>query len=240
MPDRITDAGPLVTNSGQVTIYRIGYNPDPFAWTPWQYATDGRFSGRWDDPNGTYRTLYVGTEMVGCLLEVLADFRPDLTVLAGIAAIDDAGGIDEENSTLPAGTIPVDWLVPRTAGTAVLTGDFVDVRRAPTIASLRARFGAFAAHLGLLDLDAAAIKSSAPRKLTQAISAWLYQTTRPPVSGICFASRFGDELTMRAIFEQPGEDLSGTAALGPTRILQLSVETPEVVEAMRIHGLTWA
>lgn len=44
-----------------VRVYRVGYQPDPWAWTPWEYAgADGRFHGRWDDPDGTWRTLYLG------------------------------------------------------------------------------------------------------------------------------------------------------------------------------------
>jgi hypothetical protein len=44
-----------------VRMHRVGYQPDPWAWTPWEYAgDDGRFHGRWDDPHGTWRTLYLG------------------------------------------------------------------------------------------------------------------------------------------------------------------------------------
>ena len=35
-------------------------SPDPWAWTPWQYAHAGRFGGRWDDPVGRWRTPYAG------------------------------------------------------------------------------------------------------------------------------------------------------------------------------------
>src|SRR5664279_1996153 len=48
-------------------VWRVGYVPEPWAWTPWQYATDGRFTGRWDDPDGVWRTLYVGGHPTGLL-----------------------------------------------------------------------------------------------------------------------------------------------------------------------------
>jgi hypothetical protein len=50
----------LVTNPG--TVWRVGYRPEPWTWTPWQYAENGRFNGRWDDPDGNYRTLYTGQD----------------------------------------------------------------------------------------------------------------------------------------------------------------------------------
>jgi hypothetical protein len=39
-------------------VWRVGYAPDPWAWTPWEYASDsGRFNGRWDDEDAKFRTL---------------------------------------------------------------------------------------------------------------------------------------------------------------------------------------
>jgi hypothetical protein len=138
------------------------------------------------------------------------------------------------------GVLPRAWLAPRQAVTAVLSGQFVDVRAAVTIATLRRRFGHLAAGRGLADLDAAAIKSSAPRTLTQVISGWLYRDLTPPVTGVCFASRFGDDLTLWALFEQPGEDLTGSAALTDPTTIDLTADSPDLVEAMSIHGLIWA
>jgi len=55
-----TGSGDLACDdaTGRV-VWRVGYTPEPWAWTPWQYATDGRFTGRWDDPD-VARTLCVG------------------------------------------------------------------------------------------------------------------------------------------------------------------------------------
>lgn len=101
-------------------VYRIGYQPDPFAWTPWQYASGGRFESRWDDRDRRFRTLYVADRLLGCLLEVLADFRPDLTVLAGLNDID--GDDDDQYPTAAQGRC-------RPAGCGPDRGSGTDVRR---------------------------------------------------------------------------------------------------------------
>ena len=50
-----TPHGPVTTHVTTGTpIFRVGYPPRPWEWTPWEYATDGRFAGRWDDPTGPY------------------------------------------------------------------------------------------------------------------------------------------------------------------------------------------
>ncbi len=220
-------------------VYRVGYPPDAFSWTPWQYADAGRFNGRWDDPEGRFRTLYVADRLLGCLLEVLADFRPDLTLVGELDAIVDDAGDSARYPTSAAGLLPRSWLAKRRVGRARMRGGFVDVRAATTIAALRTLFGPLAAKIGLPDLDAAAIKLSAPRTLTQQIAGWLYRFPAPVVSGVCFGSRFADSFTLWAIFEQPGEDRDGSATLTRRMPIPLTPQTPELVEAMGLHGLTW-
>lgn len=70
-------------------VWRVGYVPEPWAWTPWQYATDGRFTGRWDDPDGVWRTLYVADTRLACYLEVLAAFRADSELADQLRHIDE-------------------------------------------------------------------------------------------------------------------------------------------------------
>ena len=71
-------AGALAAGIDPGHVWRVGFRPDPWAWTPWQYASDdGRFPGRWDDPDGSFRTVYAGRDLLACLLEVLARFPPD-------------------------------------------------------------------------------------------------------------------------------------------------------------------
>lgn len=115
----------------------------------------------------------------------------------------------------------------------------MDVRAVTTIATLRTCFASMAAAMGFADLDASALKSQVPRVLTQAISGWLYRDIRPPITGVCFASRFGDALAMWALFEQPGEGEGGNVALTETRLIELDERTPALVEAMQRHRLVW-
>jgi hypothetical protein len=56
----------------------------------------------------------------------------------------------------------------------------------------------------------------------------------------------GDRLTRPAPpvsgggFGQPGEDLTGSAALTDPNTIDLSADSPDLLEAMSIHGLIWA
>lgn len=83
-----TELGPL--NCSTVVdqeVHRIGYAPAPWDWTPWKHAQGGRFDGRWDDPDGNWRALYVGDCALACYLEVLAPFRPDPVLAQQLAEI---------------------------------------------------------------------------------------------------------------------------------------------------------
>uniref|UniRef100_UPI00404B39B8 RES domain-containing protein n=1 Tax=Georgenia sp. M64 TaxID=3120520 RepID=UPI00404B39B8 len=67
----VTASGVLVCeDAAGCPVWRVGYAPDPWTWTPWQYAEAGRFSGRWDDPHGIWRSVYVGQSALACYLEV--------------------------------------------------------------------------------------------------------------------------------------------------------------------------
>ena len=58
-----TDAPQLATTASDCEVWRVGFQPEPGAWPSWQYATDGRFPGRWDDADGNFRTI---TPAPGC------------------------------------------------------------------------------------------------------------------------------------------------------------------------------
>ncbi len=165
-----------------------------WAWTPWQYATDGRFSGRWDDPDGLWRSRYVGGSRLACYVEVLAVFRPDPVLSLELDNIDEQPEDAAEHPTLGLGLLPRAWLEPRRLGTATLHGWYAVPGASQSLPTLRARFLALARSLGLPDLDGAAIRLAEPRRLTQHLTGWLYQQTGPdgtPLTGVQFASRHG-------------------------------------------------
>ena len=112
-------------------FYRLARSPDPWAWPDWSYAgLDGTFGNRWDDPLGSYRVLYASKRRVGAFVETLARFRPDLSVAAGLEAID-----GKEDVPTP-GVVPLRWLEGRQIGETSLTGNFVNVGDASSLATL--------------------------------------------------------------------------------------------------------
>ena len=178
-------------------VYRVGRHPDPWAWPDWAYATDGTFGNRWDDPQGEYRVLYACSQRVGAFVETLARFRPDLEVVAALARVEG----DEDGP--PVGVVPARWLAGRRVGRAGLSGRFVDVGDARSLATLRTDAAASAIHYGLSDIDASAIRLTARRGFTQEISRLVYASVNEggPFAGIRYASRLGDQFTNWAIFE---------------------------------------
>ncbi len=238
-----TSSGPLrLTCAGGALVHRVGYSPDPWAWTPWQYAHDGRFAGRWDDPTGLWRTLYLGSSRLACYLEVLAVFRPDPVLQADLDQItDDDLDAGDPPAPLP-GAVPVDWLTPRQVGAARLIGWYAQPGARQSLPTLRHQFLPLARQLGLIDLDAAAIRLAQPRALTQQIAGWLYEQNGPdqqPLAGVQFASRHGDDLALWALFERHG-DTSTSALVTGTTADPIDQHDPELTQAMHTHRLTWA
>lgn len=109
------------------TLYRIGRPPDPLAWIPWEFATDGRFGGRFDDPEGKYRVLYLAEQRLGSFLECLASFRKNAALLAKLGISD------------PYGHVPDDWHLKRMIAGLRLnaTGPVPDLREIETRQALR-------------------------------------------------------------------------------------------------------
>ena len=226
-----------------VPVRRIGYLPDPWNWTPWENAgTGGRFHGRWDDPNGTWRTLYAGSSALACYLEVLAVFRADPTLADELDAIVDDDGDKQSYPTAPAGSVPRSWCAPRVVASGRLTGAFAVPGHPESLPTLRHRFLQSAKAFGLADLDAAAIRDSRPRALTQAISAWIYTLSTAesePLTGIEFLSRHGDNLTLWAIYERD-TTTNAPPEVTPIGAEPVDVDDADLKEAMRLHRLAWS
>jgi hypothetical protein len=203
-----------VSPPGRVT--RIGRRPNPWAWPPWEAQhSDATFGNRWDDPEGIYRVLYAATQLEGAYVEVLSRFRPDPVVVAELAKID---GSSEEHQF---GIVPSEWLETRAIGQATLTGVYADVGHARSLTYLRAAMAARLAHHALADLDAAAIRLSAPRRFTQEISNHIYRLTLPSglprFAGIEYESRLGDNYQNWAIFERPRQKPIAHPRIRPIR-----------------------
>jgi hypothetical protein len=226
----------LASRAADTRLWRIGFRPDPWAWSGWEWATNGRFPGRWDDLHGNFRTVYAGSSLLACLLEVLAGFRLDARLAA---ELDEIAEDDEDavlHPTLPPGQVPREWLDARAGTSAELTGDYCAVTDSKSISVLYPHFIGMALRLGLADLDAAALKDARPRQLTQAIAAWLYENT--DLDGVTFASRHGDDLRLWAIFERPSDGFV-SPKLRNSRSEELHHDSEEIKHAFAMLGLSW-
>lgn len=214
--------------------WRVGFEPDPWAWPGWQWAgADGRFHGRWDDSNGNFRTIYAGGTLRACLLEVLACFRPDSAVAAELAAID---GSNDAHPTNKAGGLPYDWLEFRRAAHSNLVGRFCAVTVTESVVALRPHFVSLTHRLRLHDFDAAALRDGGARELTQAVATHLHATTT--AAGVAFVSRHGDDLPMWAIFERAGDGTVSPCLTG-TSSRRMDPDEESLREAMDLLGLHW-
>lgn len=217
-----------------LVVHRIGRAPDPWAWPDWSYATDeGTFGNRYDDPRGAYRVLYASTQRRGCFLETLARFRPDPALVAELAEI--AGDPrDRRFQTAPAGAVPPGWLRRRRVGRARLSGEFFDVGHSSSLAWLHALLAPRLVHYGIADLDAAAIRLSAPRRFTQEVGRAIYEQADAKggrrFAGLRYLSRIGDEFENWALFEP-----ASIAAAKPAE--RLKRDDPDLLAALELLGL---
>lgn len=226
-----------IDSPDHVPVWHIDYKPEPWAWVDWKWATDGRFGGRWDDRDGNFRTIYAGAELLGCLLEVLADFRPDQAVATVIDEIDEDVEDAAVYPTATAGELDPTWLDVRTIGTGRLTGQCCSVTAIDTVAALRPVFVAMALDIGFADFDAAALKDRRARPLTQSIATHLYATTS--LDGVRFASRHGDDQVLWAVFERADDPLV-TPRVTMRGQTPLTMDHPDVTTALETLGLAWA
>ena len=107
------------------TVWRVGFQPTPWTWSGWDWSSNGRFPGRWDDLGGNFRTVYAGSSLLGCLLEVLACFRNDPRLALDLLDIAEDDQDKVLHSSVVPGTVPLEWLDGRTAATALMSGDLL-------------------------------------------------------------------------------------------------------------------
>lgn len=106
---------------------------------------------------------------------------------------------------------------------------------------MRAIFLPSALRHGLADLDGGALRLSAPRALTQQIAAGLYDLHDGPrgLVDVCSSSRGTATASLWGVFEW---DNDGTISsqLSDVRAVPLRADQPDLLEAFRLHRLTWA
>lgn len=220
----------LATVRPSAPLHRLARGSDPWAYPPWAAADpDGTFGNRWDDPGDVYRVLYACSQRRGCFIEVLSRYRPDPEVAAALAEI---SGADD---SLPPGRLPRHWLDNRTLGSARVDGEFVDIGHTTTLAYLNSRPQARAIvdEYGFDEIDAATIRTKAPRRMTQRLGRLIFEMNEPRFAGVEYASRLGDELINWAIFED-------CAVIAPVFWERVDREDPDLVSAMETLNLAWA
>ncbi len=153
---------------------------------------------RWDDPRREYRTLYCAEQPETCLAEVLADVRPNTTMLTELAEL-----MGESPELLEAaGTVNPGWRRLRSlqAARPRLRGELADVEDLRLRGEIEHRYaGLLAAH----DMDHLNISEirSRTRTLTQTIGRHLYDEG---YAGVAFSSNI-DGRPCFALFEGRAE-----------------------------------
>ena len=181
-------------------LYRIARAPDPWAWPDWLHvAVDHTFGNRWDDLLGSYRVLYAASSLLGAFVESLARFRPDPLVVRELAEI------RGEGDGLPPGCLDRSWWEARRIGAVSLRGSFADMGHAESLTHIQRDLAGRLVHHGMGALDPNAIRHTAPRRLTQEISRFVFEQTTErgarAFDGITYLSRHGDDLRCFALFE---------------------------------------
>lgn len=217
-------------------LHRVRRMPDAWAWPDWTHAgPDGTFGNRYDDPRGEYRVLYASSARRGAYVEVLARFRPDPAVEAGLGEIEAEPGGDDGGPR--PGQLPREWLESHAVGTARAPGAFAEVGTARSLAYLRERLADRALHYGIDELDAAAIRHAHPRAFTQELSRLTFEcaddTGEPQFVGVAYRSRLGDEFENWAVFEPSGDD----GRLGERTSQPTEDGDPDFVAALELLGI---
>lgn len=179
---------------------------------------------RYDDPERYYRVLYAGTSRYTCFVETLSRFRLNVQLYAELQAI------EGDDDYMPLGEVPVSWLEARCFGLATVGGNFADVMHSDWVAQLRVSptIASACARLSVSDFDGAALRSTAPREITQLVSRVIYNIGR--YVGIRYASKFGDDLENWAIFEP-----FSTLQSGGVRMIQIG--DADLQRALNLHKL---
>jgi len=216
-------------------VFRIARKPDVWVWTDRRYIGQGR----WDDPLGVYRVLYASASPFGAYLEKLAQFRPDLELVADLAKI----RLNDRTApkTAPAGSVPAGWRARHVLGKGLSDGvrePLVAVGRARSLATIRAAMAAVAVRLGITEIDAGVIRvepSAGFRRLAQAISRFVYERKShglPRFAGILYLSQHADDVVNYAIFER-----SGPFPVTHLERTEIALDDEDFLRACELHAV---
>lgn len=242
-PPRMAPPELEIEGSGEpYLVWPVGHAPDPWAWTSWDYADDeGLFGGRWDDQLGEFRTIYTANSLLGCLLELLAHFRPCRELLVELDQIEDDDGSIGNQPEAPEGAVGHTWLEGRVYGSALQRGRYCFITHSRSIATLITRYPLHEHGLTPADVDTALLKDAGNRLLTRNIARWVYDRNdgTSPIDGIRFNSRHGDEIRVWAVFERAGDPPRPQLVEPSDETSGIGSDLPELLEAFTRFGLHW-
>lgn len=154
----------------------------------------GSWQQRWDDPRREYRTLYCAERPETCLVEVLADLRPNTRMLVDLAEL--MGKTAELLEA--AGVVEPSWrrLHALQSARPQLGGELADVEDLGLRSELERRHAALLAAHGMEHLNISDIRSRT-RTVTQTIGRQLYEDG---YAGVAFSSNL-DGRPCFALFE---------------------------------------
>ena len=122
-------------------------------------------------------------------------------------------------------------------GTAEIVGNFADIGAAASLAVLRSRLANRGVHYELSDIDAAAIRLTAPRGFTQEVSRFVYECRDEDggsLDGIHYLSRLDDATSNWAIFEPASSSPSPLRAFSTELVRP---DDPDFLHAVALLGL---
>jgi hypothetical protein len=201
-----------------VPLYRVARAPDPLAWPDRQFIGGSRF----DDPRNLFRVLYLAEHRLGCFIESLASFRPDIAMIARLRVVHGGPPLP------PASEVPAAWYTRRSVGRVRLDPGqrWLDLRAPDTLQVLRSEMAEVLVSLGLPDLDVSAARGPS-LELTRQIARWAFEHD---FQGIAYRSRFADSLDCWAIFEG-----ALTTPAGPPQ--PIAPDDPDLMAAAALFSL---
>ena len=183
-------------------------------------------------------TGYAGKSEEAALAEVLAPFRPDITIILEISAMQ----ADSDEPQAKSAVVTREWRERRQIGCAQLKDSvtMLDLTAAATIAALRSvvHLAQGAVEAGFIDLDDSSLKASGPRgrSFTQLVAAYAYNQS---FHGLRYGSRLGIPffcirafIPLRHLWITESEVISSILSEDP-----LSADRPSLVNVAVLYGL---
>ena len=212
-------------------VFRLARAPDPWAWPGWSQAS---LDGTLRQPLGRSR---------GSVPRPLCQFDPLWRTARDTCPVPPGphrhrqGSVRSKVNPIPAGTLPGSGSTTGSWGWPNSFEPTADIGAAASLSLVRARLAGRAIHHGLTDIDAAAIRLTAPRGFTQEVSRLIYECRTAgaePLAGIRYHSRLDDGTSNWAVFEAASDSPEPLHVLDAEPV---QPDDPHVVHALAVLGL---